>query len=96
MRIDRLLRGYELDDALRLIGLARRRSAASMLIPALGLLAAGAAIGAGIGVAFAPSSGRRLREDMTGRLEHLRERVKRESGKHRNADANATSTPAST
>jgi hypothetical protein len=94
MRIKKLMRGYELNDALRLIGRARRRSALEMLLPAVALLAAGAALGAGIGLAFAPSSGRRLREDMSGRLDQLRERVKKESNKHRNADA--TSTPAST
>ena len=92
MRIKKLMRGYELDDALRLIGRSRRRSMLEMLLPAVALLAAGAAIGAGIGLAFAPSSGRRLREDMSGRLDHLRERVKRESDKHRNADATSTPT----
>ncbi len=92
MRIKKLMRGYELDDALRLIGRSRRRSMLEMVLPALALLAAGAAVGAGIGLVFAPSSGRRLREDMSGRLDQLRERVKKESDKHRNADA--TSTPA--
>ena len=86
------MRGYELDDALRLIGVARRRSALELLLPALGLLAAGAAIGAGIGLAFAPSSGRRLREDVGGRLDQIRERVKKESEKHSNASVTSTPT----
>jgi hypothetical protein len=92
MRIKKLMRGYELDDALRLIG-ARRRSALETFLPALGLLAAGAAIGAGIGLALAPSSGRRLRQDLGGRLDQLRERVRRESSEQ--GHVNATSTPAS-
>jgi len=92
MRIKKLMRGYELDDALRLIG-ARRRSALETFLPALGLLAAGAAIGAGIGLALAPSSGRRLRQDIGGRLDQLRERVRRESSEQ--GHVNATSTPAS-
>jgi hypothetical protein len=91
MRIKKLMRGYELDDALRLIG-ARRRSPLETYLPALALLAAGAAIGAGIGLALAPSSGRRLRQDIGGRLDQLRERVRKapEQG-----HVNATSTPAS-
>jgi len=91
MRIKKLMRGYELDDALRLIG-AHRRSAMGTFLPALGLLAAGAAIGAGIGLALAPSSGRRLRQDIGGRLDQLRERVRRDS---EHSQVNATSTPAS-
>jgi hypothetical protein len=86
----KLMRGYELDDALRLIGVARRRSAMEMMLPALGLLFAGAAIGAGIGLAFAPSSGRRLREDVGGRLDQIRERVKKESEKRSNATVAST------
>lgn len=93
MTIEKLMRGYEVNDALRLIGLARRRSMLEMLLPALGLLAAGAALGAGIGLAFAPSSGRSLRKDVGGRLDQIRDKVKRESDKYVNADA--TSTPAS-
>jgi hypothetical protein len=92
MRIKKLMRGYELDDALRLIG-ARRRSALETFLPALGLLAVGAAIGAGVGLALAPSSGRRLRQDIGGRLDQLRERVRRESSEQ--GHVNATSTPAS-
>jgi YtxH-like protein len=84
MRIKKLMRGYELDDALRLIG-ARRRSPLETLLPAMALLAAGAAIGAGIGLALAPSSGRRLRQDIGGRLDQLRERVRRDSESHSNA-----------
>jgi hypothetical protein len=92
MRIKKVMRGYDLDDALQLIGM-RRRSAIAAFLPAIGLLAAGAAIGAGIGLALAPSSGRRLRQDLGGRLDQLRERVKRDGESH--SHANATSTPAS-
>jgi gas vesicle protein len=93
MRIKNLMPDYDLEDALNLLGLSRRRSLMGMFLPAIGLLAAGAAIGAGVGLAFAPSSGRRLREDVGGRLDHLRERVKREAteAKPRFNDVNATS-----
>jgi gas vesicle protein len=91
MTIAKLMRGYEFDDALRILGLARRRSMMiGVFLPALGLLAAGAAIGAGVGLAFAPSSGRRFRQDMGGRLDHLRERVSREAQKQQTQQVNAT------
>jgi YtxH-like protein len=94
MRIEKMLQGYELEDALRLIGLARRRSGLAMLLPAAGLLAVGAAVGAAIGLALAPSSGRQLREGVTGRLDQIRDKVKKDAEKH--SHTNATSTPAST
>ncbi len=78
MNINKLMRQYDLDDGLRLIGLARRRSMIGLFLPAIGLLAAGAAIGAGVGLAFAPSSGRRLRQDVGGRFDQLRERVRQQ------------------
>ncbi len=90
MTIKKLMRGYELDDALRLIGVARRRSPIELMLPALGLLALGAAVGAGIGLAFAPSSGRRLREDVGGRLDQIRDRVRKESEKHSNATVSSS------
>ncbi len=93
MRIKKVMRGYDLDDALELIGM-RRRSPLAAFIPAIGLLAAGAAIGAGIGLALAPSSGRRLRQDLGGRLDQIRERVVKRDAESR-SHANATSTPVS-
>ena len=59
---------------------------------AFGLLAAGAIIGAGIGLAFAPSSGQRLRQDVSGRLDQLRERVKSNStGEYKNGESRTIS-----
>jgi hypothetical protein len=83
----RKLMGYDIEDVLELAGLQRRHSILGTFLPALGLLAAGAAIGAGIGLAFAPSSGRRLREDMSGRLDQLREHAKKEVHKHEAANS---------
>jgi hypothetical protein len=74
----RKMMGYDIEDVLELAGLQRRRSILEAVLPALGLLAAGAVIGAGVGLAFAPSSGRRLRQDVSGRLDQLREGVKEE------------------
>ena len=86
----RKLMGYDIEDVLELAGLQRRHSLMGTLLPALGLLAAGAAIGAGVGLAFAPSSGRRLREGMSGRLDQLREGARKEV--HKYSEANASST----
>jgi gas vesicle protein len=86
----RKLMGYDIEDVLELAGLQSRHSLMGTLLPALGLLAAGAAIGAGVGLAFAPSSGRRLREGMSGRLDQLREGAKKEV--HKYGEANASST----
>jgi len=73
--------GYDLDDILDLVGLERRRSVVGIMLPAIGLVAVGAAIGAGIGLMFAPSSGRRLRQEVGDRFDQIRERVKSEAQK---------------
>jgi gas vesicle protein len=57
------------------------------MLPAVGLLAMGIAIGATAGLLFAPSSGRRLRQDVGDRLDQIREKVKTEA---KRAAANAT------
>jgi gas vesicle protein len=87
----RKLMGYDIEDVLELAGLQRRHSLMGTLLPALGLLAAGAAIGAGVGIAFAPSSGRRLWEGMSGRLDQLREGAKAKKEAHKYSEANASS-----
>ena len=64
------------DEMLEMMGLMRRRSAIETLLPAIGLLVAGGAIGAGLGLVFAPSSGRRMRESVEERVGQLREKFK--------------------
>lgn len=63
-RVARTVSGIELDDVLGTIGLSRRRS---YFLENLGLVAAGAIVGAGAAILFAPSSGsetrRRLGEE---------------------------------
>ncbi len=75
--------GYDVDDILDLVGLERRRTFLEFALPAFGFIALGAAVGAGIGLAFAPSSGRRLRQEMGDRLDQIRERVKTEARKQK-------------
>lgn len=80
MRIRKFL-SYDIDDVLDLVGLRRRRSAIGVILPAMGLVAFGAAIGASVGLMFAPSSGRRLRQGMGERLDQMREKMKVEARK---------------
>lgn len=70
------LRKLDSDDLLKLIGLSKRREAADWLVPALGFLGAGIIIGAGVGLLFAPKSGREIREDLRNRLEAAPEAVR--------------------
>jgi hypothetical protein len=64
------------DDLLDLVGLHRRHTLLQSLLPSLGYVALGAAIGIGMGVAFAPSSGRRFRRSVNERLDEMRQRMK--------------------
>jgi hypothetical protein len=79
----RKISSYDIDDVLELIGLHRRHSAIGIILPAMGLVAFGAAIGAGIGLIFAPSSGRRLRQGVSDRLDQMREKMKVEARRKR-------------
>jgi hypothetical protein len=76
--------GYDMADILALAGLARKQTMLEALLPALGLVAAGVVIGAGVGLFFAPESGRLLRDDVRQgvgtRVGQLRERVLSEKG----------------
>jgi hypothetical protein len=73
--------GYDIDDVLDLVGLRRRQALLNSMLPAMGVLAVGIAIGAMAGLLFAPSSGRRLRQDVGDRLDQIREKVKSEAQK---------------
>jgi YtxH-like protein len=67
--------GWELDDVLRLASLQRKRSAFGAVAPAVGFTVLGTALGVGVGLMLAPSSGRRLRQDVAERVDQLRERI---------------------
>jgi len=76
------LGGLELNDLLGVIGLERRPSAFSRALPALGLVAVSAAVGAGAALLLAPSSGEDLRarlsdglDGVKGRLDEVKGRV---------------------
>ena len=69
------VRGVELNDILGIIGLERRPSAFSRALPALGLVAVSAAIGAGAALLLAPSSGEELRARLSDGLDDVKNRL---------------------
>lgn len=58
------LRGLTKDDILHVFGLETRRYYSDYMWPALGVFGVGCLVGAGLGLLFAPKSGRMLREDI--------------------------------
>lgn len=54
------------------LGLERRRAAQDVVLPALGIFGAGIAVGAGLGLLFAPKRGEELRSDLRHSLDDLR------------------------
>jgi len=69
------VRGLEINDILGVIGLERRPSALSRALPALGLVAVSAAIGAGAALLLAPSSGEELRARLSDGLDDVKTRL---------------------
>lgn len=67
-----VLRGLGADEVLRKIGLMRGRTP----LASLGLFATGVAVGAGLGVMFAPMTGQEARNYMRDRLRDIRSDVK--------------------
>jgi len=62
------------DDILDALGLQRKRSAASVILPAMGTLFLGAAIGSALGMLFGPRYGYQLMDRMGVKIpEKLRE-----------------------
>ena len=56
------------------MGLAQKRSSMEVILPALGIFGAGMAVGAALGVLFAPKRGEELRGDLQRQVDQLRER----------------------
>ena len=68
--------GYDAatERLLERLGLEHKRSTMEIVLPAIGIFAAGVTVGALLGVMFAPKRGEDLRTDVRHRLEDLRER----------------------
>jgi hypothetical protein len=69
------VQGVEWNDILGVIGLERRPSAFERALPALGLIAVSAAIGAGAALLLAPSSGEQLRNRLSDGLDDVKHRL---------------------
>lgn len=71
------------DDFLGALGLQSRRSAAVYILPAIGMFGVGLLAGAGLGLMFAPRTGREMRRELGTRVQDvtnkIKERVRRTS-----------------
>ena len=56
------------------MGLEQKRSTMEVILPALGIFGAGMAVGAAMGVLFAPKRGEEIRSDLRSQVGQLRER----------------------
>src|SRR6185503_16141809 len=72
-----LLRNFDIDHALGLLGLARRRGFLSTMV----IFSAGIAVGAGAGMLLAPTSGAELRRSILAQLKGLKRDAKEALGK---------------
>jgi len=73
--------GIELGDILGAVGLERRPSAISRVLPALGLVAVSAAVGAGAALLLAPSSGEEMRARLSDGLDDVKHRLEDVKGR---------------
>jgi hypothetical protein len=64
-----------LADILGAVGLERRPSAIARLLPAVGLITVSAAVGAGLALLLAPSSGSKLRARLSDGLDDAKHRL---------------------
>ena len=62
------------DKLLDRVGLEQRRATTDVVLPALGIFGAGIAVGATLGMLFAPKRGEELRSDIRHSLEDLRQK----------------------
>ncbi len=76
--------GIRLANALGLVGLERRRSTASQMLPTVGAFGLGIAVGAGLGLLFAPKPGARLRDDISKKVTRLADDMKNAAEKAEN------------
>ncbi len=77
---DALSDNLSLDAVLDKIGLQQKRTGASLILPVVGIFAAGALVGGLLGLLFAPRSGRALRAQIKDKVGHVRGRVQEEMG----------------
>ena len=64
------------DDFLASLGLQSRRSAAVYILPAVGMFGVGLLAGAGLGLMFAPRTGREMRRELGTRVSDVTNKIK--------------------
>ncbi len=69
------IEGLSFDDALGVVGLERKPIAFAHLLPAVGLITVSAAVGAGIALLLAPSSGTQLRARLSDGIDDAKHRL---------------------
>ncbi len=69
------VRGLEADDLLGLVGMQRRRGSVETVLPAIGLVGLGAAVGAGAALLVAPMTGADLRQRLSERVDQLTDKL---------------------
>ncbi|TXD35046.1 YtxH domain-containing protein [Lujinxingia vulgaris] len=63
-----------IENVLDRLGLEHRKSTMDVVLPMLGVFGAGIAVGASLGLLFAPKRGNELRDELRHSIEDLRER----------------------
>ena len=66
---------FRLDGALAALGLEKRPSTLAQVFPAAGLIAVSAAVGAGVALLLAPTSGRKLRARLSDGIDDAKHRL---------------------
>jgi len=69
------LQHVDLSNVLEAVGLERKRRALDGILPAVGLVTLGAAVGAGAALLLAPTSGRELRSRISGKVEEAKHQL---------------------
>ena len=69
------VRGLEADDLLGLVGMQRRRGTVQTVLPAIGLVALGAAVGAAAALLAAPMTGADMRQRLSERVDDLTDKL---------------------
>jgi hypothetical protein len=69
------IRHFSAEDALAMVGLARRHGSLERTLSAIGLVAVGAAVGAGVALVLAPTSGEKLRARIAEGLDDAKDRL---------------------
>lgn len=69
------IEGVHVEDILGAVGLERKPSSLAQLLPAVGLITVSAAIGAGLALLLAPTSGTKLRARLSDGIDEAKHRL---------------------